>query len=770
MFPSRGILTLIFTAIACANIASARPTLPSDEQQPAVESAAPLSVKNLAKSVGDSLVIVRATGRNGREFGFGAGFVISPDGLVATARHVIGDGRPIRIEFPDGTSVPVTHVHASSEKLDLVVLKIEKSGLAALELGIEAEAVQGHRVVAMGHPQGLNSSIVDGIVSGRRDIDGVSMLQLAMSIEQGNSGGPVVDYQGRVLGVVTMKSTASDNIGFAVPVNHLRQMLDSPNSIPISNWITISALDENQWQVLWDANWRQRAGRLEVDGSSTAFGDRSLCLSAQDPPEIPFEIQVSVKLDDERGAAGLAFHADGGDRHYGFYPSAGNLRLTRFDGPDLSGWTILHNEPHSAYLREKWNVLKVRVEKDRFLCFVNDVLVHESMDDVIPPGRIGLATFRRTSASFRRFRADKELPGSTPTAEQVENMRRIADTIRWLRPAEPSHIKDLTPYSRFTSRFLNDEAERLERRAEQVRKLAREIHFADVRGLLRRELHPAQDPAPAAKDSPQNPPAARVNLLKAALLVARLDNEDVDVEFYMQRVDQLAAEIRRSLPQNPSEQQRLEAIDRFLFQENGFRGSRHEYYSHSNSYLNEVIDDREGLPITLSVLYMEIARRLDLNVVGLGLPGHFVVRYEPADPNQEKQVIDVFNRGKRMSDDEVAAVIRNSGYRQIEPFIAAQSSPAIIQRMIVNLLNLAENRRDDEQVLKYLETLFVITDADPVYRAKRLELRARTGRLAEAIEDADWFVANLPEGTNSEQLYELRAQLVRQLELQNQQR
>jgi regulator of sirC expression with transglutaminase-like and TPR domain len=100
------------------------------------------------------------------------------------------------------------------------------------------------------------------------------------------------------------------------------------------------------------------------------------------------------------------------------------------------------------------------------------------------------------------------------------------------------------------------------------------------------------------------------------------------------------------IPANVKPQMAIETLNKFLFAERGFHGSHDDYYSKSNSYLNEVIDDREGLPITLSVLYIEIARRLKLNVVGVPLPGHFVVRHEP--PGGPPQIIDVFD-GKLMS-------------------------------------------------------------------------------------------------------------------------
>src|ERR1700736_979903 len=82
-------------------------------------------------------------------------------------------------------------------------------------------------------------------------------------------------------------------------------------------------------------------------------------------PAVPYEVAVTVRLDDESGAAGLIFHADGGDKHYGFYPSGGQLRLTRFEGPDVLTWKILNQEASPHYKPGDWNTLKVRIEKDR---------------------------------------------------------------------------------------------------------------------------------------------------------------------------------------------------------------------------------------------------------------------------------------------------------------------------------------------------------------------------------------------------------------------
>ena len=137
-------------------------------------------------------------------------------------------------------------------------------------------------------------------------------------------------------------------------------------------------------------------------------------------PETPFELAVEVKIDDESGAAGLVWAADGGDRHYGFYPSAGQMRLTRFDGANVFSWTILDQRLTRHYLPGDWNRLKVRNEGNRFYCYVNGNLIFESSDRGLSGGRAGLAKFRNTVASFRNFQlGTKVQDDSTPIAPSL---------------------------------------------------------------------------------------------------------------------------------------------------------------------------------------------------------------------------------------------------------------------------------------------------------------------------------------------------------------
>src|SRR5262249_1262699 len=163
-----------------------------------------------------------------------------------------------------------------------------------------------------------------------------------------------------------LKAQVTPNLGFAMPVNDLKALLKKPNPIAMDRWVTLGTLNPEDWTTVFEGRWRQRNGRIIVDGPAVGLG-RSLCLSKQPVPPVPFEVAVTVKLNDESGAGGLVFHADGGDKHYGFYPSNGKLRLTRFEGPDVFSWKVLHLLPSPHYRPGDWNTLKVRVEKDRFL-------------------------------------------------------------------------------------------------------------------------------------------------------------------------------------------------------------------------------------------------------------------------------------------------------------------------------------------------------------------------------------------------------------------
>jgi serine protease Do len=709
----------------------------ANEAAPPVEAPADATVAELAKAARGAVAVIRFAGRDGSDQGLGTGFVIGADGLVATNLHVIGENRPISVQLADGKRYDVTEVHASDTSLDLALIKIDARDLPVLPLGDSSTLVDGQQVVALGNPIGLEHSVVAGVVSGTREIDGRSMIQLAIPIEPGNSGGPLLDMQGRVHGLLTMKSLVTANLGFAVPINALKPLVEKPNPIPIARWLTIGALDPREWTPLLGARWRQRAGHILVEGLGTGFGGRSLCLAEEAPPEMPYEVAVWVRLDDEAGAAGLVFHADGGDKHYGFYPTGGNLRLTRFEGPDVYSWHILQEIKSEHYRRGDWNHLKVRLEEGKMLCHLNDHLVAESADEGLTGGKVGLAKFRETRAHFRGFTLGRDLPPAGPSPEVVARVEELVTELPLAGPLSEDLIGQLAPDAPASAVALRERAARLAREAQQLERLATAVHHERVLKELAELVEAGDD----------------FDLFHAGLLIARLDNEEVDIEAYRRELDRLAREVQEALPADSDDAAKLAALNKHLFQELGFHGSRADYYNRANSYLNEVLDDREGLPITLCVVYMELAGRLGLKVEGIGLPGHFVVRHVPAEG--EPQLIDVYDGAKPLSREAAAEkVLGIAGQPLDEEYLAPVTRRAIVYRMLRNLLGTV-NESDQEALLKYLDAILVVSPEAGPERWFRAIVRFRTDRRAAALADCQWLQEHQPAGVDLEQVQQL---------------
>ena len=534
-----------------------------------------LSIADLTAKVRGSTVVISVMGRDGERSSLGSGFVIAKDGLIATNLHVIGEARPIVVTTADAKRLDVTEVYATDQKMDLAVLRVAANDLKPLELGDSDEVKQGQEVAAIGNPLGFEHSVVSGVISGLRQIEGKTLIQLAMPIEQGNSGGPVLDRSGHVLGLVTMKSAVSENLGFAVAVNSLKPLLKKPNPVPIDRWLTIGALDETEWKPRFGAHWRQRAGRVLVEGQGAGFGGRTILVSQRTTPQLPFELAIWVRLQHEDGAAGLAFAIHDGDQQYGFYPSNGQIRLTRFDGPDVYSWHVLSEVQTPAYKPGEWNRLKIRIEKDKLRGYVNDVLVVESSDAEFREGQVGLASFRGTRAEFKGFDVGKAVPSVLPAPALTAQIDRIASTLDLESPPERKLALPFLESADEGVIALKKEADRRERQAKQLRRLAAEVRLAQVEQKLAALFKPADE--------------MKIDLLRAALLVSRLDNDDLDVEAYLREVDRMAAMVRASLPANADGEARLKALDEYLFKKLGFHGSRTDFNNRSNSYLNEEI-------------------------------------------------------------------------------------------------------------------------------------------------------------------------------------
>ena len=195
-----------------------------------------LNLGEIIERAGQGVVLVTVEGKTGEKLGFGSGFVVDPSGLVATNLHVINMAGKAQVQFRDGTKVEVKGLRGVDKKGDLAILELARMPEKArpLPLGPRTLPAQGDVVTAIGHPNGLNFSATDGIVSAvRKNSDGAevkpeddrSWIQTNAAIAGGSSGGPLISDTGRVVGINTLV-VAGRGVAFAVHVSHLSDLLE----------------------------------------------------------------------------------------------------------------------------------------------------------------------------------------------------------------------------------------------------------------------------------------------------------------------------------------------------------------------------------------------------------------------------------------------------------------------------------------------------------------------------------------------------------------
>lgn len=696
---------------------------------------------DLADLLRPTIVEVSYLGREGKREGVGTGVVIdSSRGLIATNLHVIGEARQIVVKTEDGSLPAVQQVWASDPQLDLAVLKVNATGLPALTLGDSDQLRDGQPVLAMGNPHGLRSSVVAGVSSGKRMMDGKKLIQLAMPIEPGNSGGPLVTQEGKLVGIVSLKSNLTDNLGFAIEVNQLKELLDRPNPIDLDRWLTIGAMNAQKWQTLGGATWRQQGGKIIAEGVGEGFGGRSLCLTTRPTPDVPFEIEVDVLLDDESGAAGLIFCSDGGDQHYGFYPSQTALRFTRFEGPTVFQWNVVRQQVSPHYRKGEWNHLKVRCEKEgRFVCMVNDRVVFELQDQRLSGLRVGMAKFRDTRAQFKRFQMAEEISSRSPSPALEKELLELIEALPPWREMKVKALESLGSQSQASQVVIDNQVRELEQRAAELRKVSKQLH-------LRSCLEGLADSI--GTDSTDQ-------LVRASLWIARIDDPELSIDAYLESLKEIKEELLVRIEPEMSPQDRLRELNKYLYEENGFHGSRTDYYHRANSYLNRVIDDREGIPLTLSILYLDLASALGVELQGVGLPGHFLLQW---NDDEKIRWIDAFDRGRAIERNEVQELGRETTGYWDDAFLNPVTNQQMLVRLLSNLRSIAESEKATVDLENYVEALLVLEPNSAAYRGMRAVLRFEAGRLTAAIADLDWVLENPPPGIDIAAIMQMRRQ------------
>jgi len=244
-----------------------------------------------------------------------------------------------------------------------------------------------------------------------------------------------------------------------------------------------------------------------------------------------------------------------------------------------------------------------------------------------------------------------------------------------------------------------------------------------------------------------------INLAEAALTIAAEEYPRLDIPLYLNKLDHIGDMARERTRDRGDSFDQISALNAVLFEELGFRGNRENYYDPRNSFLNEVIDRRTGIPITMTVVYIEVARRIGLFIEGVGMPSHFIARHEAANGSV---FIDVFNSGRLMGEMGCAEMLAemSGGKLELRPeHLAAVTKKQILARMLANLLGIYSSS-DHHRALAVIERLIIINPDSPQHVRDYGLLLAATGDMSNAIEELERYLALLPDAPDRKTIRE----------------
>jgi regulator of sirC expression with transglutaminase-like and TPR domain len=237
-------------------------------------------------------------------------------------------------------------------------------------------------------------------------------------------------------------------------------------------------------------------------------------------------------------------------------------------------------------------------------------------------------------------------------------------------------------------------------------------------------------------------PADQIQLDEAALLLARTEYPALDVAAQLSRLDALAAraECDTGLPPHAN----IAALNQLLFEEEKFTGNENEYDDPRNSYLNEVLDRKLGIPITLSLVYQEVARRCGLPVVGVGFPGHFLAKYVTASG---EILLDPYQSGAILSLQDCEQKLKAQFGEEAEfrpSFLDVSSTKQILTRMLNNLKGSFFRRKDFAKVLMMIEMALAVDSSSRQEIHDRGMIYFLLRRYKEAMADLRAYVTLAP--------------------------
>lgn len=257
-------------------------------------------------------------------------------------------------------------------------------------------------------------------------------------------------------------------------------------------------------------------------------------------------------------------------------------------------------------------------------------------------------------------------------------------------------------------------------------------------------------------------PEPSFELARAALLVAAESNPAVDVDGHLHTLESWAEQLRARLQPDWNNLQKLARLRNFVYEELRFRGDHEDYYSPSNSLLNEVMERRLGIPLTLSIIFMELGWRVGIPFEGVGFPGRFLVRLagEPRD-----LLLDPYRDGMSVHDEDCRAMLReiSGGKLQMrDDFLNSVSKHDMIARLLLNLKGAYLRANDDEGALAAVDRLLLLHPEDAEEIRDRGLLLYRLRRYSPALEAIERYLALRPDAPDREPL-ETHTQNLRRL-------
>lgn len=250
-----------------------------------------------------------------------------------------------------------------------------------------------------------------------------------------------------------------------------------------------------------------------------------------------------------------------------------------------------------------------------------------------------------------------------------------------------------------------------------------------------------------------------LELDRAALLLAAEEYPHLEIEPYLIQLDLFAAQAREFDDPTALPITRLLRLNDVLFTSLGFRGNAENYFDARNSFLNDVIDRRTGIPITLSTIYLEVARRLELQLFGVGMPGHFLVKYQ--DESVEI-LLDPFHAGRLLSEDDCFRMILQMYRGKVifhRSYLSAISKKQTLTRMLQNLKSIYARAGDHHKTLSVIERALLITPESPREIRDRGLVYAAQEHFNLAIADLEAYLQREPQANDADTIKKKLAEL-----------